>query len=123
MPLLNGDLWGGASRVYAGKTFLGVFGVCLGQTINATIPGPTGGQTPFAGRGPIYFLGLIHGHWNLPVTFEKSSQAEAVNMGISIVVPAHKIAEVLNHPELVEQRRQQDELVAKDLGSRAGKLQ
>jgi hypothetical protein len=35
-------------------------------------------------------------------------------MGISIVIPAHKIVEMLNHPELVEQRKQQDELVAKE---------
>jgi hypothetical protein len=68
-------------------------------------------------------LGLIHGHWNLPVSFDKSSQAEAVNMGISIVVPAHKIWEVLNHPELVEQRKQQDELVAKEKSPSNGKQQ
>jgi hypothetical protein len=68
-------------------------------------------------------LGLIHCHWNLPVSFDKSSQAEAVNMGISIVVPAHKIWEVLNHPELVEQRKQQDELVAKEKSPSNGKQQ
>jgi hypothetical protein len=52
-------------------------------------------------------------HWNLLISFEKSSRAEAVGMGISIAIPAHKIAEVLNRPDLVEQRKQQDELVAK----------
>jgi hypothetical protein len=99
-----------------GRSIGGLSGspVFVRQTVNATIPGADGKQVPFAGTGQIYFLGLIHGHWNLPVSLERSSQAEAVNMGISIVVPAHKIAEVLNHPELVEQRRQQDVLVLKE---------
>jgi hypothetical protein len=99
-----------------GRSIGGLSGspVFVRQTINTTIPGAAGKQLSFAGTGPIYFLGLIHGHWNLPVSLEKSSQAEAVNMGISIVVPAHKIAEVLNHPELVEQRKQQDDLVLKE---------
>jgi hypothetical protein len=37
-------------------------------------------------------------------------------MGISIVVPAHKILEVLNHPELVEARRKADEEIAREIG-------
>jgi hypothetical protein len=99
-----------------GRSIGGLSGspVFVRQTINTTIADPNGKQVPFAGTGPIHFLGLIHGHWNLPVSLEKSSKAEAVNMGISIVVPAYKIAEVLNHPELVEQRKRQDDLVVKE---------
>ena len=57
-----------------------------------------------AGLGQMHFLGLMHGHWDLPVTFSSSERAEAVNMGISIVVPAKKILEVLYSPALVEER-------------------
>jgi hypothetical protein len=51
-------------------------------------------------------MGLAHGHWdvresemNKPRLIPDSQRG--VNMGISIVVPAHKILEVINHPELV----------------------
>lgn len=56
------------------------------------------------GLGEGHLLGLVHGHWDLPVSFSPE-QAEAVNMGISIVVPAKKILEVLYHPELVSMRK------------------
>jgi hypothetical protein len=42
------------------------------------------------------------------------AQAEAVNMGISIIVPAHKIWEVVNQPELAEQRANYDMEVGKE---------
>jgi hypothetical protein len=48
----------------------------------------------------------MHGHWDLPVSFSAAEQAEAVNMGVSIVVPAKKILEVLYHPELVAMRKE-----------------
>jgi len=58
------------------------------------------------GVGGLHLLGLMHGHWELPLDFQTVEKAEAVNMGISIVVPARKIIEVLNHPELDEMRKQ-----------------
>lgn len=63
--------------------------------------------------GPIYFLGLMHGHWDVPIE-ERDDMVEVnhdtdafgkVNMGIAIVVSATKILEVLNQPELQEMRR------------------
>jgi hypothetical protein len=54
------------------------------------------------------FLGLMHGHWELPVDFRATPRAEAVNLGISIIVPAKKILEVLYHPELVQMREEFD---------------
>ena len=60
-------------------------------------------------------LGLVHGHWDLPVSFSATEQAEAVNMGVSIIVPAKKILEVLYHPELAAMRKQHyDKLVKSD---------
>jgi hypothetical protein len=53
-------------------------------------------------------LGLMHGHWDLPVKFKKTEQEEAVNMGVAIVIPASKILETLYHPELVQMRKDQD---------------
>lgn len=59
--------------------------------------------------GPIYLLGLMHGHWNwrypnLGKVIVKAKYAEAINMGIGIVVPAQKILEVINQPALQEMR-------------------
>jgi len=56
--------------------------------------------------GRLHLLGLMHGHWDLPATFSSAEQAEAVNMGVAIVVPAKKILEVLYHPELVKMRKE-----------------
>jgi hypothetical protein len=54
------------------------------------------------GVGSFYLLGVMHGHWDVPTD---SDEAEAkVNMGIAIVVPARHIVEVLDQPELVEER-------------------
>ncbi len=63
-----------------------------------------------SGVGQLHFFGLMHGHWDLPVGV-RIAQAEAVNMGISIVIPAKKILETLYHPELVALRERQDEVI------------
>jgi hypothetical protein len=66
----------------------------------------TKGVSQLYGLGDGHLLGLVHGHWDLPVSFSAAEQAEAVNMGVSIVVPAKKILEVLYHPELTAMRKQ-----------------
>jgi hypothetical protein len=53
-----------------------------------------------SGLGQSHLLGLVHGHWDLPVSFSTTEQSEAVNMGVSIIVPAKKILETLHNPEL-----------------------
>jgi hypothetical protein len=67
------------------------------------------------GIGSFYFLGLMHGHWDIPpetkndqliMDNEKGGQ---VNIGIAIVIPAKKVMEVLNHPDLIELRKNNDE--------------
>ena len=66
--------------------------------------------------GQSFLLGLVHGHWSiLPEDRNKpdppparKSKKDRVNIGIAVVVPAKKIREVLNHPELVEMRRVSD---------------
>jgi len=60
----------------------------------------------------------MHGHWEISqnrindVSMEKDL-FRTVNIGIAIVIPAKKILEVLNHPELVEIRRKNDEALLK----------
>ena len=60
--------------------------------------------TVASGLGEFHFLGLLHGHWDLPEKYSVVEQAEAVNMGVAIVVPAKKILEVLYHPDLIAMR-------------------
>jgi hypothetical protein len=67
------------------------------------------GGTPRMGGPQFYLLGLMHGHWDVrfslaDAVIPNGVQAEAVNMGIAIVVPASKILEVTNRPEFVLQR-------------------
>jgi hypothetical protein len=61
----------------------------------------------------IYFLGLVHGHWDIEAakindpTIEP--QEEGINMGLAIVVPASQILELLNGKELSTLRQQTKE--------------
>jgi hypothetical protein len=56
-----------------------------------------------------YLFGLIHGHWDIKesemnkATYTHDRQ-RGVNLGIAVVVPASKILEVINHPDLVKIR-------------------
>lgn len=59
-----------------------------------------------AGAGQIHLLGLIHGHWDLPIDFQESEKSEAVNMGVSIVIPAKKIIETIYGPALTSVRNE-----------------
>jgi len=68
----------------------------------------SGRPRPVFGAGGFQFFGLMRGHWDLPIGTPPVT-AEAVNMGISIVVPAKKILETLYHPELVALREKRDQ--------------
>jgi hypothetical protein len=70
------------------------------------------------GVGPFYLLGLMHGHWDISAK-EKNKilvtedQFGMVNMGIALVVPAQKILDTIDHPELKAMRRDiQDKIEA-----------
>jgi hypothetical protein len=62
-----------------------------------------------------WLLGSIHGHWDIRPEDKNAYLDEAIdkaamtNMGIAIVVPAKKILEVFDHPELVQMRRATEE--------------
>jgi hypothetical protein len=56
-----------------------------------------------------WLLGLVHGHLDIPPGDINSPNPALkrgnVNMGLAVVTPAKKILETLNHPALIEQRR------------------
>lgn len=62
-------------------------------------------------HGPIFLLGLVHGHWDIPVedldevNFRVEKREQSVNLGIAVVVPAEKIRETLYQPGLVTLRQ------------------
>jgi len=68
------------------------------------------------GGEPIYWLGMVHGHYDLPelASLDILSTDDLVklviNMGIAIVVPSTKILEVLNQKELAEARDKEDKI-------------
>jgi hypothetical protein len=96
-----------------GRSIGGLSGspVFVRQTVNHWLKDDNGDSYPFAGTGQIYFLGLMHGHWDVPAKFHNIEGLEAVNMGISVVVPAQKIMEILNHPDLVAERKKHDNVL------------
>jgi hypothetical protein len=61
-------------------------------------------------------LGLLHGHWDIKEseinkpTFAHDHQ-RGVNLGIAVVVPAHKIMETINHPDLIAARERGEDAV------------
>jgi hypothetical protein len=90
-----------------GRSIGGLSGspVFVRNTVKMPAVTPQGAPGNLFGLGSVHLLGLMHGHWDLPVSFSTTEQAEAVNMGVSIVVPAKKILETLYHPDLVAIRR------------------
>ena len=63
------------------------------------------------GTGPFYLMGLMHGHWNIPAIDCNEPNPPSTNavtgstsIGIAVVVPAKKILEIINCPDLVADR-------------------
>jgi hypothetical protein len=68
----------------------------------------------------VIFLGLLHGRWAVSKSAMEGQSAqytEKMVSGMSIVVPAHKILEVINQPELAAMRTKNDEKIAKKSSS------
>ena len=66
------------------------------------------------GRDVFYWLGLMHGHWDMPVDTSSPDAAiadtpekEAVNMGIAMVVPATQIVEIIDQPMFKNAREEE----------------
>jgi hypothetical protein len=83
------------------------------MALRGFVDGDKNPTVAFATSGTFYFLGSMIGHWDAPED-GVYVHAEKVNMGISAMVPAKKIAEIINHPELVEMRKKWDkDVIAK----------
>ena len=59
----------------------------------------------------VFLMGLLSGHWDESSSIEDSvgyqfSNGEKVNVGIAFVVPAGKIVETINYPELRDTERE-----------------
>jgi hypothetical protein len=72
-----------------------------------------GEQITTTSPGPFYFMGLMHGHWTIRPQEQNRNdwmasgptEDESIALGIAVVVPAKKILEILDQPELVQLRR------------------
>lgn len=97
-------------------------GAMTAYLIEARSIGGLSGSPAFvrAASGKFYLLGLMHGHWDVApgqideATVDVSDAHGRVNMGIALVVPAHKILEVLNQEGLLEMRRREDARVSEE---------
>jgi hypothetical protein len=104
---------GGEAEVYLveGRSIGGLSGSPVFVRHTVTMPviaADTKEPQRVSGVSQLHLLGLMRGHWDLKLGADPA-QAEAVNMGIAIVIPAQKILEVLYHPELVALREEQDD--------------
>ena len=59
---------------------------------------------------------MMHGHWELPASFTKGENAEAVNMGISMIVPIDKIKEIIDGPEMTAMRDELEQEILRQYG-------
>ena len=90
-----------------GRSMGGLSGspVFVRSTVNMPGQNQHGEPAQLSGLGVMRLLGLIHGHWDAPADFT-AGDPKPVNMGVSIIVPAQKILEVLYCPELCAMREQ-----------------
>ncbi len=89
--------------------------VFVRPTVPLELKKEDGSRSQLLGIGThIRLLGLMHGHWDVRESEINEVQVmqdrkRGVNLGIGIVVPAQKIIDTVNHPDLVEQRRKVSE--------------
>ena len=99
--------------------------VFVRTTIAVNIGNEDGSANFLVGLGSdFYLLGIAQGHWDIresdlnKVSYVHDSQ-RGVNLGIGIVVPANKILETINHPELVAMREKAEAEYKRAISPRA----
>lgn len=78
---------------------------------------------PFNGDTDVIFLGMLRGQWAISKAVMEglsAQYAEKMISGMSLIVPAHKILEVINQPELAAMRTNNDEKAAKKFSTGGG---
>lgn len=90
-----------------GRSIGGLSGspVFVRNTVHIPATKKDGAPALISALGSFHLLGLMHGHWDAPPDFSELG-GRSVNMGISIVIPAYKILEVLFSEELTAQRQE-----------------
>jgi hypothetical protein len=88
--------------------------VFVRETLHINVNDADGTARKLHGVGHMYLMGLAHGHWDIKESemndpYYPHDPKNGVNLGIGIVVPATKIMEVLNRPELIAARALKDE--------------
>jgi hypothetical protein len=100
------------SPVFIRKTIIMQGYTASGQFLDARHkPLPSNEVVYLTGLGRTYFLGSAIGHWESTIG-SPEPESEAVNMGISPIVPAHKIKEIIMQPELLEVANKMSEKMA-----------
>jgi hypothetical protein len=79
--------------------------VFVRDTVHMPVKTQDGEPAQISTLGGFHLLGLMHGHWKTSSDGTEAAGNDS-NMGISLVVPAHKILEVLFSPELTAQREE-----------------
>jgi hypothetical protein len=72
-------------------------------------------SVPSNGDTDMIFLGLLHGPWEVSkwaMEGQNAQYTENMISGMSIIVPAHKILEVINQAELATMRKKNDEKIS-----------
>lgn len=69
------------------------------------------------------FLGLVHGHFDAKGLLSEPLDIEAVNMGVSIIVPSQLIREVIEQPEIQNMRTPEKQPAVMDNGSAVADFQ
>lgn len=82
--------------------------VFVRETVTIQVKDQSGEKLAFGGYGRLQLLGLCLGHWDVDPNDKNKAfpplGVGGVNMGIGIVVPASKILETINQPELTDMR-------------------
>jgi hypothetical protein len=86
------------------------------QTIAVKVKIADGSEVWMHGVGGMHLLGLTHGHWDIKESemnepHSTHDRRRGVNMGVGIVVPASKIIETIDRPELIELRKEYEQEV------------
>jgi hypothetical protein len=90
-----------------GRSIGGLSGspVFVRDTVQLPVQTQDGAPAQLSALGTFHLLGLMLGHWDAPPDFSEAD-GRSVNMGISLIVPAYKILEVLFSPDLTTLRQE-----------------
>jgi hypothetical protein len=67
------------------------------------------GNVQVRGIGDLKLLGVVHGHWDFEIEHDdmtgKLQKSASIHSGLTVVVPAKRIREIIEQPEMIEIKR------------------